>query len=93
MKNLTVKDAIIYLSGLGIEIQEPALRTAIRKEEIKDTFLTSKKEGIEIPITSLHEFALKRTNNTLIAYEIGRRQMKEEYNRVLNSVINSFNSN
>lgn len=86
-----MKETIVYLSGLGIEINEPALRAAIRSGDIKSPTITSKKDGLDIPISSIHEYALKKTNNTLIAYEIGRRQMREEYNLLLKSTINLNN--
>jgi len=76
---MNIKEAVSYLLNFKIKVSPAALRAAIRKGDIQNTVINSKKEGIEIPSSSLNEFALKKTSSPFVGFRIGYQQAKEEY--------------
>lgn len=69
---LKVSDCLEILRHFDIKMSEPALRQAIRKKQIKNTYLPSKKEGVNIPFASLVHFMIPKLPSELAAFELGK---------------------
>ncbi|MCO5542038.1 hypothetical protein [Enterococcus faecalis] len=69
---LKVPECLDILRRFGLNISEPAFRQYIRKGQVKNTYLTSKKEGVNIPLASLVNFMLTKLPGLHEAFELGK---------------------
>lgn len=69
---LKVPECLDILRKYGVNMSEPAFRQAIRKNQVKNTFSTSKKEGINIPLASFMDFMIPRLPGNHAAFELGK---------------------
>lgn len=75
---LKVKSALEFMHKYGLTMNEPAFRKAIRNNQIKNTYIINKKEGVNIPVESLINYMVPRLGGNIDAYNfgLGIQQMK-----------------
>lgn len=76
---LKVSECLDIMRQFGITISEPAFRQSIRKEQVKNTFYRSKKEGINVPMASLMNFMISKVSGNHDAFELGKFYMDQKY--------------
>lgn len=78
---LKVKEAVSFLSKYGIRISEPALRRAIRKNQIKNTYMVNSADGVNIPLESLINYCIPKLPGYFEAYNLGLDVQREKFER------------
>lgn len=80
---LNIKQTIDYLKEFDITMTAAGLRAAIRRGYISGAEQTSEKGEIQLPVSSILDYALNKTNNKFSIYRAGFESAKERYEKNL----------
>lgn len=91
---LKVSECLSIMKKFNVHMSEPSFRQAIRKNQVKNTVLNSKKEGIRIPFASLINFLIPKLQGNYDAYELGMFYKENTFfsNPLTTSGIGEFHS-